>query len=115
MAVYAALKLLTRPCVVTLYSDSRYVVDGIEKGWAKGWKARGWKKADKQPAVNADLWADILEVLAKHQVKLIWVKGHASNPGNNRCDELAVAASKSANLLIDNGYETGKITAAELI
>jgi ribonuclease HI len=115
MAVSAALKLLNRPCSVTLYSDSRYVVDGIEKGWAKSWKARGWKKADKQPAVNADLWADVLELTSKHQVKLVWVKGHASNAGNNRCDELAVAASKSANLLIDNGYETGKIAAAGLI
>ncbi len=115
MAVLAALKILTRPCTVTLYSDSRYVVDGIEKGWAKSWKARGWKKADKQPALNADLWSMILEQLARHQVKLVWVKGHASNPGNNRCDELAVAASKSGNLLVDNGYETEKITSSSLV
>ncbi len=108
MAVIAGLKILTRQCSVTLYSDSRYVVDGIEKGWAKSWKARGWKKADKQPAVNADLWALILDLTARHQVKLVWVKGHASNPGNNRCDALAVAASKSAGLIVDEGYEIKK-------
>ena len=115
MAVIAALKILTRPCAVTLYSDSRYVVDGIEKGWAKSWKARGWKKADKQPALNADLWSMILDLLAKHQVKLVWVKGHASNPGNNRCDELAVAATKSDGLLVDEGYEAEKTTASSLL
>lgn len=111
MAVIAGLKILTRQCSVTLYSDSRYVVDGIEKGWAKSWKARGWKKADKQPAVNADLWALILDLTARHQVKLVWVKGHASNPGNNRCDALAVAASKSAGLIVDEGYEIEKADA----
>ena len=105
LAVIAALHILTRTCEVTLYSDSRYVVDAIEKGWAKSWKARGWKKADKQPAMNADLWARALDLLAKHKVKLVWVKGHASNPLNNRCDDIAVAASKSGNLLIDDGYE----------
>jgi ribonuclease HI len=111
MAVIAGLKILTRQCSVTLYSDSRYVVDGIEKGWAKSWKARGWKKADKQPAQNADLWALILDLTAKHRVKLVWVKGHASNPGNNRCDALAVAASKSAGLIVDEGYESDKADA----
>ena len=105
MAVIAGLKSLVRACEVTLYSDSRYVVDAIEKGWAKGWKARGWIKADKQPAQNADLWAIALDQLARHKVKLVWVKGHASNPGNNRCDEIAVAASKSGDLLVDQGYE----------
>ncbi len=108
MAVIASLHVLTRACEVTLYSDSRYVVDAIEKGWAKSWKARGWKKADKQPAMNADLWALALEQLGKHKVKLVWVKGHASNPNNNRCDEIAVAATKSTSLLVDEGYETAK-------
>lgn len=108
MAVLAGLQILTRPCSVTLYSDSRYVVDAIEKGWAKSWKARGWVKADKQPAQNADLWARALELLGKHRVKLVWVKGHASNAGNNRCDEMAVAASRSASLLIDEGFEAAK-------
>ncbi len=106
MAVIAALEILKRPCEVTLYSDSRYVVDSIEKGWAKSWKARGWRKADKQPAINADLWARALIVLEKHKVQLKWVRGHASCAENNRCDELAVAASKSPNRLVDDGYET---------
>ncbi len=108
LAVIVALKTLTRPCEVTLYSDSRYVVDAIEKNWAKSWKARGWKKADKQPALNADLWAEALDQLAKHKVKLVWVKGHASNEGNNRCDEIAVAASRTPNLLSDEGYERAR-------
>jgi ribonuclease HI len=115
MAVIAGLQILTRACDVTLYSDSRYVVDAIEKGWAKSWKARGWKKADKQPAMNADLWARALELLLKHKVKLVWVKGHASNAGNNRCDELAVAASKSGDLIIDSGYEMSKEKTPTLI
>ncbi len=115
MAVIASLHILTRACEVTLYSDSRYVVDAIEKGWAKSWKARGWKKADKQPAMNADLWALALEQLGKHKVKLVWVKGHASNPNNNRCDEIAVAATKSTSLLVDEGYETAKEITAGLL
>jgi len=114
MAVIAALESLKRHCDITLYSDSRYVVDAIEKGWAKNWKARGWKKADKQPALNADLWARALDVLAKHKVRLVWVKGHASNAHNNLCDELAVTASKSGNLLVDAGYEASKETPASL-
>jgi ribonuclease HI len=105
MAVTAGLKSLVRACEVTLYSDSRYVVDSIEKGWAKGWRARGWIKADKQPAQNADLWVLALEQLERHKVKLVWVKGHASNPGNNRCDEIAVAATKGGALLVDAGFE----------
>jgi ribonuclease HI len=105
MAVIAGLEGLKRPCQVTLFSDSRYVVDAIEKGWAKSWKARGWKKADKNPAVNADLWARALIALEKHTVKLRWVRGHASCAENNRCDEMAVAASKAETRLIDEGYE----------
>lgn len=65
----------------------------LEKGWAKGWRARGWVKGDKKPALNPDLWARLLDLCDRHQVKLHWVKGHASNPYNNRCDELAVAES----------------------
>lgn len=108
LAMIKGLELLTRPCTVTLFSDSRYVVDAVQKNWAKSWKARGWKKADGQPAVNADLWDRALKVLEKHNVTLRWVKGHASNEGNNRCDELAVAASKSGNLAVDEGYERAK-------
>ena len=82
------------PCQVELYSDSKYVIDALEKGWAKGWRARGWIKGDKKPALNPDLWQQLLELCEYHTVNLHWVKGHASNPYNNRCDELAVAESR---------------------
>lgn len=87
-----ALRQLREPCEVDLYSDSKYVIDGITKGWAKGWKARGWKKADKTPAKNPELWDALLSLVEYHTVCFHWVKGHADNPHNNRCDELAVAA-----------------------
>ena len=92
--VIEALSALKEPCRVELYSDSKYVIDALEKGWAKGWRARGWVKADKKPALNSDLWAMLLDLCDTHQVVLHWVKGHAENPYNNRCDELAVAESK---------------------
>ncbi len=89
-----ALALLKEPCVVELYSDSKYVVDAIEKGWLYGWQKKGWIKADKKPVLNVDLWQQLLPQLARHQVHLHWVKGHAENEKNNRCDQLAVAESK---------------------
>ena len=92
--VITALSALTEPCIVELYSDSKYVIDALEKGWAKGWQARGWIKADKKPALNPDLWEQLLSLCDRHQVNLHWVKGHASNEYNNRCDELAVAESQ---------------------
>ena len=92
--VIEALKALKEPCVVELYSDSKYVIDALEKGWARGWKARGWIKGDKKPALNPDLWEILLGLCDYHKVNLHWVKGHASNPYNNRCDELAVAQSQ---------------------
>ena len=93
-AVITALSALKERCEVTLYSDSKYIIDSVTKGWAKGWKARGWKKADKSPALNADLWEKLLDLLEIHKVELIWVKGHAGHPENERCDSLAVAQSK---------------------
>ena len=92
--VITALEALKEPCAVELYSDSKYVIDALEKGWAKGWRARGWVKGDKKPALNPDLWARLLDLCEYHTVNLHWVKGHASNPYNNRCDELAVAESR---------------------
>lgn len=94
LGVISALELLREPCCVELYSDSKYVIDGITKGWARGWKARGWKKADKTPAKNPELWDRLLSLLDQHDVRFHWVKGHAENPYNNRCDELAVAEWK---------------------
>ena len=92
--VIRGLQALKQPCVVELYSDSKYVVDALEKGWAQGWRKRGWVKSDKKPALNPDLWETLLDLCQVHQVNLHWVKGHASNPYNNRCDELAVAEWK---------------------
>lgn len=74
-----------------LYSDSKYVVDALERGWARSWQSRGWKKADKKPALNPDLWERLLELCDMHTVRCHWVKGHAENEYNNRCDALAVS------------------------
>ena len=93
-AVISALQALREPCEVTLTSDSKYVIDALEKGWAKSWRAKGWIKSDKKPALNPDLWEQLLTLCDYHKVNLHWVKGHASNPYNNRCDELAVAESR---------------------
>ena len=91
-AVIEGLKALRENCTVTVYSDSKYVVDGMGKGWARGWRARGWKKADKSPALNPDLWDELLNLCERHKVTFVWVKGHADNEYNNRCDKLAVEA-----------------------
>lgn len=93
-AVIQALAILKEPCRVHLYSDSKYVIDALEKGWAWGWKKRGWVKSDKKPALNPDLWDTLLTLIQRHELIYHWVKGHADNPYNNRCDELAVAESK---------------------
>ncbi len=90
MGVIEALSALKYPCDVVLTTDSKYVVDSVTKGWARSWKAKGWVKADKKPALNIDLWERLLELLDKHNVQFIWVKGHAGHPENERCDRLAV-------------------------
>lgn len=90
MGVIAALSELKYPCDVILTTDSKYVVDSVTKGWARSWKARGWVKSDKKPALNADLWEKLLDLLDIHNVKFVWVKGHAGHPENERCDRLAV-------------------------
>ncbi|MCR5577250.1 MAG: ribonuclease HI [Oscillospiraceae bacterium] len=91
-AVIRALEALKEPCTVELWSDSRYVIDGLEKGWAKGWRQRGWIKADKKPALNPDLWERLLTLCESHEMRYHWVRGHADNEYNERCDALAVAA-----------------------
>ena len=88
-AVINALQALNRPCEVTLTTDSRYVVDGIEQGWAKKWQENGWIKADRKPAANPDLWEELLTLLKVHSVTFKWIKGHAGHPYNERCDALA--------------------------
>jgi len=88
-AAIKGLELLKEPCVVMLYSDSKYLVDGLAKGWAESWKKRGWIKSDKTPAKNPELWERLLDLCQTHKVTLVWVKGHAENIYNNRCDKLA--------------------------
>ena len=93
-AVIRGLSALKESCVVELYSDSKYVIDGLQKGWAASWQKKGWIKSDTKPALNPDLWEQLLELTARHEMRYHWVKGHAENPKNNRCDELAVAQWK---------------------
>ena len=93
-AVIEGLSALKEPCIVELYSDSKYVIDGLSKGWAASWQRNGWKKADKKPALNPDLWEKLLKLTTIHTLHYHWVKGHAENEKNNRCDQLAVAESK---------------------
>lgn len=94
-AVIEALSALKEPCKVRLVTDSKYVADGITKGWAESWRKNNWRKADKKPALNPDLWEGLLELLNIHQVTIDWVKGHAGHPENERCDQLAVNFYKS--------------------
>lgn len=105
MAAIAALESLSNPSVVTLYSDSQYLINAMEKGWAKKWQANGWKRNAKEMAKNPDLWERLLKLCQEHQVKFIWVRGHSGNAENEKCDRLAVAAARQANLLSDDGYK----------
>lgn len=105
LAAIAALEALKRRCRATVRSDSRYVVDGIAKGWAARWRAAGWRRDDK-PTPNADLWARLLVLCQTHEVAFEWVRGHAGDPDNERCDELAEAAARQPDLPADAGYES---------
>lgn len=89
-AAIEGLSALKEPCKVRLVTDSKYVADGITKGWAESWRKNGWRKADKKPALNTDLWEKLLELIETHEVTIDWVKGHAGHPENERCDKLAV-------------------------
>ena len=89
--VIAALSALKEPCEITLTTDSKYVADAVANGWAISWRERGWRKADKSPALNPDLWEQLLHLLERHKVTFVWVKGHAGHPYNERCDRLATA------------------------
>lgn len=103
--IVALQKLEQRDKPITLYSDSSYVVNGIVKGWAKSWRKNGWIKSDKKPAVNPDLWEKLLELVEPLAINFKWVKGHAGNPLNERCDELAVASARRGGLPEDVGYK----------
>ena len=94
-AVISALSALRERCEVTLTSDSKYVIDAVTKGWAVSWREKGWKKADKSPALNVDLWEQLLSLLERHEVTFVWVRGHNGHPYNERCDALATAFADS--------------------
>lgn len=93
-AVLKGLKALKEPCDVMLMSDSKYVCDAVMKGWLETWKSNGWKKSNKKPVLNVDLWEPVSELLEQHRVQFVWTKGHAGCPENERCDALAVAAAQ---------------------
>ena len=95
-AVIRGLEALKEKCSVVITTDSRYVADGIINGWAKSWRAKGWVKGDKKPALNPDLWGRLLDLIDEHEVEIKWIKGHAGHPENERCDRLAVAATEEA-------------------
>lgn len=102
MAAIVGLEALNRPCQVDLYSDSKYLTDAFNQHWIEGWLKRGWKKADKKPVKNVDLWQRLLKAMEPHRVTFHWVKGHDGHPENERCDRLATTAADGDGLLEDN-------------
>ena len=105
-AAIRALKALKEPCSVRLHSDSEYVINGMAQGWAKRWRASGWRRAKSKLALNWDLWDELLSLASQHRVTFIWVRGHAGHPENERCDELAFGAAQGTNLAVDYGFES---------
>jgi ribonuclease HI len=107
LAVIEALKALKGPSRVVVWSDSQYVVHAVEKGWARRWRANGWRKGDKSPALNVDLWTELLALLELHDVRFRWTRGHSGDEENERADELAVAALRGDELAEDEAYSGG--------
>ena len=105
LAVIAGLETLSNSCCVTVTSDSKYVVDAVEKGWARKWRKSNWKKSDGEKALNPDLWTRLLDLCDSHEVRFVWVRGHAGHPENERCDEMATAAAAGEGLPADEVYE----------
>ena len=117
VAAVKGLEALKEKCKVTLYSDSAYLVNAVTKGWAERWEANGWRRGQKKDsrAKNADLWARLLELVRRHEVEFRWVKGHAGNRENERCDRLATEAAQQSNLPVDRGFEAGPAPTARLL
>jgi ribonuclease HI len=109
-AAIQGLAALKESCDVQLFSDSEYLVNAIEKGWARRWQANGWYRQNKKMAENRDLWEEILRLCERHKVRFEWIRGHAGHVENERCDELAVQATRLSNLLVDKGYEDASIS-----
>ncbi len=105
LAAIVGLEALKERCHVTLYSDSQYLVNAVEKGWAKKWRANGWKRNKTEKALNPDLWDRLLGLCEYHVVKFRWIRGHAGNAENERCDQLATGAARQRGLPVDEGYE----------
>ncbi|MFK5922216.1 MAG: ribonuclease HI [Verrucomicrobiota bacterium] len=105
MAAIAGLESLKEPCQVSLTSDSKYVIDAMDKGWIQSWKKKGWSRGKNKPLKNPDLWQRLLKASEDHEMTWLWVKGHAGHPENERCDELAVAAASQKNSPPDEGYQ----------
>ncbi|HFQ90036.1 MAG TPA: ribonuclease HI, partial [Desulfobulbus sp.] len=104
LACIKGLEALKYPCEVSLYSDSRYVVDGISKGWAARWRRNNWMRTRTDKAVNVDLWQRLLELVEQHRVRFHWVRGHAGTTENETCDRLATSAARGRDLAEDEGY-----------
>jgi ribonuclease HI len=113
LACIEGLRSLKRPCAVILTSDSKYVINAMEKGWALRWRATGWNLTPSKKAKNPDLWAEMLDLCQKHEMTFKWVKGHSGHPENERCDQLAVASSEKKDLPIDEGFECSETTAIQ--
>ncbi len=107
MAAIKGLEALKEPCAVTLYTDSRYLADAMTKGWARRWQANGWRRNRKEKALNPDLWERLLALCGRHEVRFVWVKGHAGVRENERCDELSQKAARRPDLPADPGYRPG--------
>ncbi len=107
LAAVVALEALKEKCRITLHSDSQYLVNAIEKGWAARWRENQWRRNKREIALNPDLWERLLNGIARHQAEFRWVKGHAGHPENERCDQLAMAAANGNNLAVDAAYENG--------
>ncbi len=106
MAAIIGLETLRFRCAVTIYTDSRYLVDGIMLGWAKRWRANGWRKSKSEAAMNSDLWERLLNLCDRHEVMFKWIRGHANHPENERCDFMSMQAAKQDDLKIDDAYES---------
>lgn len=105
MGAIAGLEALLRPCQVTLYSDSQYLVKAFNEHWIEGWIKKGWTRGKNEPVKNVDLWRRLLKAMEPHSVNFVWVKGHAGHPENERCDRLATTAADSGELLVDEGVQ----------
>jgi len=105
LAAIAGMRALKEKCRVLLYSDSQYLVNAIDQGWAERWRANGWRRNKSDKALNPDLWAELLKLVEANKVEFRWIRGHAGHPENERCDQLAMEAARGKNLAVDFGYE----------